>query len=172
MTTTPLTITPPETTMTPATATQAPAATEDTAWQDLMADLDVAAATGAQAQGDVLVLPWPAGTAPAARAAALVDGELLPTAGVVVLRGAGGHTHVLYAAGPGVAYAPTRTRAAMTLGVLTVPPGATAVLAHDEHTNAHIGPGVYALRRQRTAALTTAVRTAPQAVPATALAWD
>jgi hypothetical protein len=75
--------------------------------------------------------------------------------------------------GTGAAYAPTLSPAAMTLGVLAVPPGAAALLAHDEHPDLHIGPGVYALRRQRAAALpTTTPARATTPEPTTVPVWD
>lgn len=118
--------------------------------------------TGPQAQGDLLVLPWPADTAPTARTAALLDGTPVPAAGLSVLRGARGHEHHLLPATSGIAWAPTRPFGGLTLGVLTVPPGGLAVLAHDEHADLHIGPGVYAIRRQRAHPTTDP---APQAEP-------
>jgi hypothetical protein len=39
--------------------------------------------------------------------------------------------------------------ALLLLGVLTVPPGSVAYLAHPEHAYAGIAPGTYELRRQR-----------------------
>ncbi len=117
-------------------------------------DLEPPIATEPQAQGDLLVLPWPAGAAVAARAAALLDGQLVPTAGIELLRGAGGHTHTVLAATGAVAWAPAQPPGGQTLGVLVVPPGGVAVLAHEEHADLHIGPGVYAVRRQRSQPLT------------------
>lgn len=93
--------------------------------------------TDPQAQGDVSVLPDPDGT-PATTP--------IPTTGVAVVRGEnGGNTHVLL--GPGAAF--DRREAGMTVGVLTVPPGGEAFLAHPEHGYTGIGPGTYRIGRQR-----------------------
>jgi hypothetical protein len=116
---------------------------------------------GVQAQGDVLVQPWPVHVAPAVRAAAVGGGALVPAGGVPVLVGAGGHAHTLYTDPvPAASWTPGRPRAG-TLGVLVVPAGGTAVLGHHEHPDLRVGPGVYALRRQRTHTLPT---TTPAAV--------
>jgi hypothetical protein len=102
----------------------------------------VPVSTGAQRQGDVIVIP-----------AVMVGRGLsaaatpVPAAGVAVVRGeAGGNTHLLLADGP-VRY--DSTPAELTLGVLTVENGAVAYLAHPEHGYAGIGPGTYVVRRQR-----------------------
>ncbi len=98
--------------------------------------------SGLQRQGDVIVIPAAMGQRP--RSAAT---KLVPQAGVAVVRGeAGGNTHLLLADGP-VRY--DAAPADLTLGVLTVEPGATAYLAHPEHGYAGIGPGTYVIRRQR-----------------------
>jgi len=97
---------------------------------------------GLQRQGDVIVIP--AVMAGRGRAEAITR---VPAAGVAVVRGeAGGNTHLLLAAGS-VYYHPAP--AGLTLGVLTVAPGAVAYLAHPEHGYAGIGPGTYVIRRQR-----------------------
>jgi hypothetical protein len=98
---------------------------------------------GLQLQGDVAIIP-----------AAMV-GDLVPAAtplpadGYPVVRGeVGGNTHLLLADGPGF-FDPRLDGSGLDLGVLTVPPGATAFLAHPEHAYTGIGPGTYLLRRQR-----------------------
>jgi hypothetical protein len=97
---------------------------------------------GLQCQGDVAVIPAPR---PGQQATAEV-----PPVGVPVVRGeAGGHTHLLLAQGP-VFFDPRPVSArGLVLGVLTVPPGSVAYLAHPEHAYAGIAPGTYELRRQR-----------------------
>lgn len=99
---------------------------------------------GLQFQGDVAVIP----------AALLAESETVmtpvPAAGIPVVRGeAGGNTHLLLADGP-VFWAPPRRFANdLDLGVVSVPAGSTAFLAHPEHGYSGIGPGSYVLRRQR-----------------------
>jgi hypothetical protein len=120
--------------------------------------------TGPAAQGDVLVLPWPDRLAQAARAAAVAAGEEIPPAGRTVLVGTT-HAHTLHTSpDPAATWTPTRPRG-LTLGVLAVPPEGLAVLGHPDHGDIHIGPGVWVLRRQRTATLTT-----PRSTPSPALA--
>jgi hypothetical protein len=116
------------------------------------------------AQGDVLVLPWPGSTAPAARAAAVAAGEAVPAAGRTVLVGRT-HCHTIHTIPePASTWTPSRP-AGLTLGVLAVPPAGMAVLGHPDHGDLHIGPGVWVLRRQRTATLTIPV---PDSAPAVA----
>lgn len=101
----------------------------------------VPVSTGAQRQGDIIVIP-----APAVRVGAAAT-KPVPLCGVAVVRGeAGGNTHLLLADGDVLwDVAP----ADLTLGVLTVQEGATAYLAHPEHGYAGVGPGTYVIRRQR-----------------------
>jgi len=92
-------------------------------------------------QGDVLILVKPRGkkaTTP------------VPAAGFPAVRGeAGGNTHLLLADGP-VFFDPLPVSASqLDLGVLTVPAGSVAYLAHPEHAYLGIAPGNYVLRRQR-----------------------
>ena len=95
--------------------------------------------SGAQCQGDVSVLPVagePAVTA-------------LRAAGVPVVRGeAGGNTHSLHGDGPGVCF-DAAPEGGLALGVLTVPEGSAAYLAHPEHGYLGVGPGTYRVGRQR-----------------------
>lgn len=99
---------------------------------------------GLQFQGDVAVIP----------AALLAESETvmtpIPAAGIPVVRGeAGGNTHLLLADGP-VFWAPAKAFANdLDLGVVSVPDGSTAFLAHPEHGYSGIAPGSYVLRRQR-----------------------
>ncbi|URN03153.1 hypothetical protein LUW74_07195 [Actinomadura madurae] len=111
----------------------------------LAAELDIPTIAGLQHQGDVSVIP-----------AAMAEDDFrrpvspVPAAGVAVVRGeAGGHTHLLLAAGD-VRY-DTRDGAAgdIALGSLVVGEGATAWLDHPEHGNTGIAPGRYVLRRKR-----------------------
>jgi hypothetical protein len=99
-----------------------------------------------QIQGDVSILPItdqpPAGAAPAGM-------ELVGSAGVAVVRGEnGGNTHSLHGDGP-IYYGAADTRSKLDLGVLLVPDGSTAWLAHPEHGYMGIAPGTYRIGRQR-----------------------
>lgn len=101
--------------------------------------------TGLQFQGDVAVKPG-TGMRRGTRGP-------VPAEGVVVVRGeVGRNTHRLLAAGPCTwARNPLAGRVAddLVIGALHVPPGATAYLHHPEHGYLGIGPGDYAVRRQR-----------------------
>jgi hypothetical protein len=136
----------------PAPAVPAPARADLSDLSDLAAVLGLADpaqvhAGAPQAQGDVLVWPWPADQAPIGRDRAVRNARPVPATGRVVLAGRGGHTHTLLPDGPGVATAHDDIGAALT--VLIVAAGSVAVLAHEEHPDLHIGEGVYLLRRQR-----------------------
>ena len=117
----------------------------------LEAGAEVPVLTGAQAQGDLLIVP----VHMAYRGTALIPdwpaGDLVGAAGVQVVRGeATGNTHWLHAGfdSPGVAF--HRARPGLVIGVLTVPAGQTAMLIHtDEHGANGIGPGTYEIRRKR-----------------------
>ena len=110
-----------------------------------------------QAQGDVLVLPWPADTDPLRRLGVIASARPLPPEGVHLANG----SHQLQAADPKVLWAPEPPTSTLTMGTLVVPDGCRAVLGHGTHEDLHIGPGVYLLRRQREA---TAPDPEPQAV--------
>jgi hypothetical protein len=110
----------------------------------LDSEIDVPVLTGAQRQGDVLVLPRPQ-RAPARGP--------IPAGGVQVVRAeASTNTHALHS-WDGICYYeadPTGGDTGLTLGTLTVPDGASAYLVHTEEHGANgIGPGTYELRRQR-----------------------
>lgn len=102
-------------------------------------DVSIPILTGIQFQGDVAVIP--------------VKGNAkseLPSKGFPVVKGENGaNTHSLH--GDGVVFfdprdADTRN---LSMGLLTVPQGSTAYLAHPEHGFSGIGPGSYEIRRQR-----------------------
>jgi len=131
----------------------------------LVADAEVPVLTGAQAQGDLLVVPTTCAGTP--------DGEPVPDDGVRLVRGeATGNTHWLHrglaadgSRSEGVRWAPAPSPAPATgddgpplvLGLLHVPEGCTALLIHtDEHGANGIGPGRYAIHRKREAALQVA----------------
>jgi hypothetical protein len=107
--------------------------------------------SGPQAQGDLIVLPLPDQTAPRLRGQYAVAAKHVPAAGIVLAVGSGGHAHTLLPDGPWVRVTPDRHGSERSLAVLFVPPGSTAVLAHDEHADLHLAPGAYLIRRQRQA---------------------
>jgi len=101
-------------------------------------EVDVPVLTAPQAQGDLIVLP----------SRRKYDGQAVPAEGIPVVRGEnGGNTHTLLAGGPGVLWMASRTLP--DLGVVHVPSGSTAYLAHPEHGYTGIGEGTYTIRRQR-----------------------
>ncbi|MEO3827669.1 hypothetical protein [Actinomadura sp. B10D3] len=111
----------------------------------LAAELDIPTIAGLQHQGDVSVIP-----------AAMAGDDFrepvspVPAAGVAVVRGeAGGHTHLLLAAGDVRHDAREGAPGDIALGSLVVGEGATAWLDHPEHGNTGIAPGRYVLRRKR-----------------------
>lgn len=106
---------------------------------DILAALEVPVLSGPQRQGDVLIVPGEGAA----------WGDLIPPAGVAVVRGeATGNSHVLHADGP-CAWAPG-TDDGLVLGHLHVPGGAVAWLIHTEEHGANgIGPGGYELRGKR-----------------------
>jgi len=103
-------------------------------------DIAIPVLAGPQRQGDVIVLPRRGAAANTA----------VPAAGHPVVRGeAGGNTHLLLASGP-VTFDPAAPSATnLALGVLTVPDGAVAYLAHPEHGYLGVAPGRYVISRQR-----------------------
>lgn len=103
----------------------------------LEAQAEIPVLTGAQRQGDVIVVPTRASAKP---------GDPIPAEGVAVVRGeAGGNTHLLVGDGT---WAPVPTRG-LDLGVVTVPDGGVAWLLHPEHGAQGFAPGAYLVRRQR-----------------------
>lgn len=110
---------------------------------------DIPVLPGLQFQGDVAIVP----TVDQKILAIVNDADAVPRHGVAVVRGEnGGNTHLLLASGP-CFWAPSASSGTdpsdLDLGVLTVPDGSTAYLAHPEHAFAGIGAGTYTLRRQR-----------------------
>lgn len=98
--------------------------------------------TGLQVQGDVAVVPHRPGIASPKAAP-------VPSAGVAVVRSeSGGNTHLLLAEGP-CSWTAMPASTDLTIGVLDVPDGSTAYLAHPEHGYLAMGPGSYLIRRQR-----------------------
>lgn len=102
------------------------------------------------AQGDLMVIPA-GGLVPEATAN-------VPAGGVPLVRGNGGHVHLLL--GDGILWKPGRD-GAQTVGTITVPEGCTGYLAHGDgspgslsagqadHAPLAFGPGTYVVRRQR-----------------------
>lgn len=104
-----------------------------------------------QFQGDVAVIP----VAAAVQATGSGYPNPVPAAGVAVVRGEnGGNTHLLLDgrspdAAPVTWDPSTGGDTGLDLGVVTVPTGALAYLAHPEHAYSGIAPGRYVIRRQR-----------------------
>lgn len=92
-----------------------------------------------QRQGDVMVVPMRKGN--------VAGLKPVPAEGIPVVRGEGGHTHLLVAEGP-VSWAPA-TPAGANQGTLVVEEGGSAYLIHPEHGATGIGPGHSVIRRQR-----------------------
>lgn len=109
--------------------------------EHLEAEAAVPVIGGLQAQGDLLVVPMPAGE--------MTGPVPVPAGGVAVIEAVGGgHEHRLFAGVPGSAVlGRPATSSAQAVGVLecTEP----AYLLHPEHGAAGIAPGRYELRRQR-----------------------
>lgn len=100
---------------------------------------------GPQCQGDLLVLPVAlAKRVTVRKTATWLD---VPAAGLPVVRGeAGGNTHTLLG---GRWTTDVDDLENLALGVVDVPAGTVAYLAHPEHAYAGIAPGLYVIRRQR-----------------------
>ena len=106
----------------------------------LEAQAAVPVLTGAQRQGDIIIIPARPGADP---------GQPVPAEGIAVVRGeAGGNTHLLVADGP-VCWRPTVGSDRLELGTITVPEGAVAWMLHPEHGAQGFAPGCYRVRRQR-----------------------
>ena len=117
----------------------------------LFPEADIPILTGAQRQGDVLVLP----TAPRRTLPDFGRRQRLDAGVVVVGVKTAGHTHTLFGDGtvrrrhrpkPGQ----DETQGDGCVAWLHVPEGGAAFLMHsEEHGALGIGPGVYELRRQQ-----------------------
>ncbi len=118
----------------------------------LARDAEVPVVTSAACQGDVSILrvtTTPATTPLAVEGIAVVRSE------------AGGNTHSLHCGSapdpftadrlaPVVCWDAAPARAgSLTIGTLTIPDGAAAILAHPEHGYLEIAPGTYRVGRQR-----------------------
>lgn len=103
-------------------------------------ELDIPVLSGAQRQGDVLVLPRK-----------VTATEAVPACGAAVVRGeSGGNTHAIYAAdGPVFCDLMDGRATDLRVACLSVPEGSTAYLGHPEHGYMGIAPGTYEIRRQR-----------------------
>jgi hypothetical protein len=110
-------------------------------------DPDRGVSCGPQAQGDVIVLPWPEFMAPHVRALHTATAVPVGRRGVVVHPS---HTLLPEASPVFWSWWPGD---GPTLGTLVVPDGSVARLAHGEHADLRIGPAVYAVRGQRRAEL-------------------
>jgi hypothetical protein len=123
-------------------------------------DADIPVLTGPQAQGDVAIRPvrrWPVpasgsrsrGRRAAShfrrRAAAVTP---IPASGLVVAMGREGHEHRLLP-GPARFDLVRPSPDELLIGILTVPAGGEAYLAHDQHGYLGIGPGTYEVGGQR-----------------------
>lgn len=96
--------------------------------------------SGAQRQGDVIILPRPGVTAT----------TRVPDAGTPVVRGEnGGNTHAIQADGEVYCDVLQPSVRELTVARLFVAEGAEAVLCHPEHGFNRIAPGSYEIRRQR-----------------------
>jgi hypothetical protein len=102
-------------------------------------DADIPVLTGPQSQGDI-------GVRPVLRRAPTVTP--IPAGGVVVAAGREGHEHLLL---PGAARfeAVHPPPGSPLIGILTVPAGCEAYLAHDQHGCLGVGPGTYEIGGQR-----------------------
>jgi len=99
-----------------------------------------------QAQGDLVVIPWPDDLAAGVRAQEVGRAVVVRQPGIVVLDGV--HPHRLVPADGRIGWAPW-TGGGTTLGLLCVPPDGAATFVHAEHDTLHVGAGFYAVRRQR-----------------------
>ncbi|MDR1768328.1 MAG: hypothetical protein LBR32_07880 [Propionibacteriaceae bacterium] len=111
-------------------------------------EADIPVLSGAQRQGDILVVPCPS--------PCRWPSDARPLAGQDVARQPdGGHEHVLYGDGEVLVVADMSPQRAMwwqtepnTAAWLRVPDGGEAFLMHPEHGALGIGPGVYEVRSQ------------------------
>lgn len=102
-------------------------------------ELEIPVLTGAQRQGDLLIVP---------ANAHVEDGNPIGKGVEVVRSEAGSNTHCLH--GDGTWLVSPDAATALVQGWLMVPEGGECYLIHSEEHNAiGIGPGVYEIRRQR-----------------------
>jgi hypothetical protein len=106
-------------------------------------DPDPVPSAGPQAQGDVIVLPWPDFMAPHVRYLHTASSAPVHRSGLTLL-----DPHVLLAECGRVFWSWWPDKGP-TLGTLVVPDGTVGRLAHDDHADLRIAPGVYTVRRQR-----------------------
>jgi hypothetical protein len=117
--------------------------------QDLGEDVPVL--DGLQVQGDAAVFPWPSFMSPHVRHLHATAAVRLPAAGLVLL----GSHRLRSGLGPACRWADWPEDGAASLGTLVVPAGAVCRMVHEpagpahKHGELRIGPGVYAVRRQR-----------------------
>lgn len=106
-------------------------------------DPDPVAVAGPQAQGDVIVLPWPDFMSPHIRYLHTGTAQPVPARGLTLA-----DPHLLLAESGRVFWS-WWPDSGPTLGTLVVPDQVVARLAHDVHADLRIAPGVYTVRRQR-----------------------
>jgi hypothetical protein len=109
----------------------------------IVVDPDPAPSAGPQAQGDVIVLPWPDFMDPHVRYLHTASAAPVGRSGLVL---ADPHTLIAETGGVFWSWWPD---SGPTLGTLVVPDGTVGRLAHDDHADLRIAPGVYTVRRQR-----------------------
>ena len=109
----------------------------------VVVDPDPVPSAGPQAQGDVIVLPWPDFMDPHVRYLHTASSAPVHRSGLTLL-----DPHVLLAE-CGRVFWSWWPDPGPTLGTLVVPHGVVARLAHDDHADLRIAPGVYVVRRQR-----------------------
>lgn len=106
-------------------------------------DAGVPVNAGLQVQGDLAVIPRPAGSR-----RTYGEDSKVPLAGIAVIEARdGGHEHRLLAGQPGTCLWQPARDGGQELGILEC--AEPAYLAHPEHGYLGIAPGTYLLRRQR-----------------------
>jgi hypothetical protein len=119
-------------------------------------DADIPVLTGPQAQGDIGIRPVQPRQEGGSRFRRLRIGSgrratavtPIPAGGVLVASGQEGHEHRLLP-GPARFDLVRPFRGSLLIGILTVPAGCEAYLAHDQHGFLGIGPGTYEVGSQR-----------------------
>jgi hypothetical protein len=126
--------------MTSMTLAEAIQATGTEVLEHLDREAAIPTVTTAACQGDVSVVrtDQAVATTPMSKSVTVVRSE------------ASANTHVLHPDGPCFFdYNKAASVTDLILGTLTVPPGSTAILAHQEHGMLSITPGTYHVGRQR-----------------------